>query len=188
MFYDLKCLYLVSCQTLLPFVYSSFELNVCLLDWLGNMWISCLCLYSSPNLSLQNQSELVLRDSPQFSYKRSLCLTVLHLHCEFLGTPCVDPFCRKPLLNTDIFGVSSLLNVQISTTFWCQKWDRTTGRIWTRCLWLSDLLGKKVSNLNLPIRTGEMQGPRPEPGSSQRCDLSGEDLRFQVYLYLYLSS
>ena len=76
------------------------ELNVCLIDSLGNMWISCLCLYSSPNLSLQNQSELVLRDSPQFSYIRSLCLTVLHLHSEFLVTPCVDPFCRKPLLNT----------------------------------------------------------------------------------------
>ena len=100
MFYDLNCLFLVSCQTLLAFVYSSFDLNVCLLDWLGNMWISCLCLYSSPNLSLQNQSELVLRDSPQFSYIRSLCLTVLHLHSEFLVTPCVDPFCRKPLLNT----------------------------------------------------------------------------------------
>ena len=84
----------------LTFVYSSFDLNVCLLDWLGNMWISCLCLYSSADLSPQNQSELVLRDSPQFSYIRSLCLTVLHLHCEFLGTPCVDPFCRKPLLNT----------------------------------------------------------------------------------------
>ena len=100
MFYNLKCLYLVSCQTLLPFVYSSFDLNVCVIDSLGNMWISCLCLYSSADLSLQNQSELVLRDSPQFSYIRSLCLTVLHLHCEFLVTPCVDPFCRKPLLNT----------------------------------------------------------------------------------------
>ena len=66
MFYNLKCLYLVSCQTLLPFVYSSFDLNVCVIDSLGNMWISCLCLYSSADLSLQNQSELVLRDSPQF--------------------------------------------------------------------------------------------------------------------------
>ena len=48
MFYDLNCLFIVSCQTHLPFVYSSLELNVCLLNSLGNMWISCLCLYSSP--------------------------------------------------------------------------------------------------------------------------------------------
>ena len=182
MFYDLKCLYLVSCQTLLPFVYSSFELNVCLLNSLGNMWISCLCLYSSPNLSLQNQSELVQRDSPQFSYIRSLCLTVLHLHCEFLGTPCVDPFCRKPLLNTRryLWSFQPLecpdfhhnLVSEVGSHDWTDL-DSVSMVEWSS--W-----EKKVSNLNLPIRTGEMQGPRPEPGSSQRCDLSGENLRFQV--------
>ena len=64
------------------------------------MQISFLCINSCLKLRLQNQFEQVLRDSPQFSYIRSLCLTVLHLHSEFLVTPCVDPFCRKPLLNT----------------------------------------------------------------------------------------
>ncbi|CAB1441465.1 unnamed protein product [Pleuronectes platessa] len=42
--------------------------------------------------------------------------------------------------------------VQISITFWCQKWDCTSGRIWTRRQRLTDHLGKIVSNLNLPIR------------------------------------
>ena len=70
-----------------------------------------------------------------------------------------------------------------AVSLWQKRWG-----IWDRHGWkalkelycICDLLGKKISNLNLPIRTGEMQGPRPEPGSSQRYDLSGENLRFQV--------
>ena len=81
------------------------------------MLIICLCLDSSL-LRLQKQSELGLRDSPQFSYIRSLHLTVLHLHSEILGAlgVLILPAGSPIKIQLDNFGVSSLLYFQISIT------------------------------------------------------------------------
>ena len=114
----------VYCQTLEPLIYSPKNwMYVCLSP--KETHVNQLCLDSSLNLRLRLWTEpvcvwtgserqpmiLVFDWSPSSLWDpcvwlvsiftlRSLCLTGLHLHSEILVTPCVDPFCRKPRLNT----------------------------------------------------------------------------------------